>query len=80
MEPLRKVTELDGMQVRPHIPLDKAVSTGVIYDVDKTIAYADLSVLIKAATENNVIANALRLGTAQSVKIIYLRVNPSLHM
>lgn len=71
LDSLRKVTELDGIKVHPHIPLGKESSTGVIYDVDETIADTDLSILIKPATENTVIANVFRLGTSRCVKIVF---------
>ncbi|XP_075750758.1 uncharacterized protein LOC142817591 [Rhipicephalus microplus] len=49
---LRKVTGLNGMAVRSHIPLGKEVIAGVIYDVDETIVNTYFPILIKPATKD----------------------------
>lgn len=68
---LRKVTDLDGMQVRSHIPLGSDVITGVIYDVDLAILNNDLPILVKAASDRDVIVDVYRLGNSRCVKIVF---------
>ena len=71
LDTLREVTELNGMEVRSHIPLGKEVSTGVIYDVDEAITNTDLPVLIKPASGDTIIASVCRIGTSRCVRIIF---------
>lgn len=68
---LRNVTDLDGMKVRSHIPLGSDIVTGVIYDVDSAIPSSDLEVLVKPASEADVIASVTRLGSSRCLKIVF---------
>lgn len=68
---LRNVTDLNGMKVRCHIPLGSDIVTGVIYDVDSAIPSSDLEVLVKPASEADVIASVTRLGSSRCLKIVF---------
>lgn len=59
-ETLHVFFDLDGVQVHFHIPLSKKITYGVICDIDETISYSDLPILIQPATDGAVIAEVSR--------------------
>lgn len=68
---LNSIRDLDNIKVQAHIPLSKDMVLGVIYDVDVTIPYADLPMLIKAVSTLTYIVQISRLGKSRSVNIIF---------
>lgn len=67
---LRSVTDLDGNQVRSHVPLGCDVVTGVIYDIDVAISNKDLQLLVKSTTDTPIV-DVTRLGKSRCVKIAF---------
>lgn len=68
---LQHITQLGNIKVRSIVPADGATVTGVIYDIDNEISNADLPILIKPASENNVIVYVGRLGNTRCVRITF---------
>ncbi|XP_065311860.1 uncharacterized protein [Dermacentor albipictus] len=68
---LQHVTQLGNIKVRSIMPTNGATITGVIYDIDNEIPNADLPVLIKPASEHNVIVHVCRLGNTRCVRLTF---------
>lgn len=68
---LQHVTQLGNIKVRSIVPTNGATITGVIYDIDNEISNADLPILIKPASEHNVIVHVGRLGNSRCVRITF---------
>ncbi|XP_049273403.1 uncharacterized protein LOC125759130 [Rhipicephalus sanguineus] len=68
---LQQVTKLGNITVKSIIPADGATTAGVIYDIDTEIPNVDLPVLIKPASQDNVIVNVGRLGNTRCVRVTF---------
>ncbi|XP_049276264.1 uncharacterized protein LOC119374771 [Rhipicephalus sanguineus] len=68
---LTRVTDFDGIKVRAHLPLNKDMVVGVIYDVDISIPCGDLAMLIKEVSDHSNIVQVSRLGNSRCVKIVF---------
>lgn len=68
---LQRVTQLGNIKVRSIVPAGAATVTGVVYDIDTEIPNADLPLLIKPASEHNVIVRVGRLGNTRCVRITF---------
>lgn len=68
---LQQVTQLGNIAVRSIIPADGATTSGVIYDINTEIPNADLPILIKPASQDNVIVSVGRLGNTRCVRVTF---------
>ncbi|KAH7967889.1 hypothetical protein HPB52_003796 [Rhipicephalus sanguineus] len=68
---LTRATDFDGIKVRAHIPLNKDMVVGVIYNVDISIHCGDLPMLIKAVSDHSNIVQVSRLSNSRCVKIVF---------
>lgn len=71
LSPLQRITQLGNIRVRSIVPADGTIIAGVIYDIDIEIPDTDLPVLIKPASESNVIVHVGRLGKTRCVKLTF---------